>query len=77
MFLLVPGEWMAWGEWGLCSKTCGGGVRMRTRECNMTTYGDLTSPCIGKNLTTKECHTFSCQSKVIISIHIQILAILQ
>ncbi|CAM9903233.1 unnamed protein product [Lampetra planeri] len=27
------GTWGPWGPWSDCSRTCGGGVRMQTREC--------------------------------------------
>ena len=57
---VVPGEWMEWGSWGLCSVTCGGGTRQRSRECDMTTHGDMTSECEGDDSISEPCHQYSC-----------------
>ena len=40
--------------------TCGGGIRSRSRDCNMTSYGDLTDPCIGISQENETCHEFDC-----------------
>ena len=58
---LVPGEWQDWLPWGLCSVTCGGGWRHRQRECNMTTHGKNTAPCVGESSEKKECHKYDCK----------------
>ena len=44
----------------MCSATCGGGTRKRTRECDMESYGDLTAPCEGANEDEENCHEFDC-----------------
>ncbi|XP_041359749.1 SCO-spondin-like isoform X3 [Gigantopelta aegis] len=56
----IPGDWFPWEPWPLCSATCGGGKRQRQRECDMTSYGDLTAPCAGDAKEIEDCHTFAC-----------------
>lgn len=57
-------EW-AFGEWGDCSKTCGGGMRTRTVTCrNSTTSEKVDDPSrCGKIPPTMEsCNTQSCDT---------------
>ncbi|XP_013784127.1 A disintegrin and metalloproteinase with thrombospondin motifs adt-1-like [Limulus polyphemus] len=44
----VHGAWGTWSKFGLCSVTCGSGVRLRTRECNNppATFGGHQCPGI-------------------------------
>lgn len=30
----IDGQWSSWSEWSTCSRSCGGGVTSRERECN-------------------------------------------
>ena len=39
-------EWLAWGTWGPCSKTCDYGIRQRTRGCSVS------NACSGIGLST-------------------------
>lgn len=32
-FKIVPAEWTEWGNWTLCSETCGTGIRTKQRQC--------------------------------------------
>ncbi|XP_046560773.1 adhesion G protein-coupled receptor B3-like isoform X2 [Haliotis rubra] len=56
----VPGDWFNWEQWAACSVTCGGGTKSRSRKCDMTSHGKLTSPCEGVDEETIDCHTFAC-----------------
>ncbi|XP_076098251.1 SCO-spondin-like [Mytilus galloprovincialis] len=56
----INGDWFEWGPWSLCTVTCDGGLRSRSRECDMDSYGNLTAACAGDATVTEACHTFSC-----------------
>ncbi|XP_046560771.1 A disintegrin and metalloproteinase with thrombospondin motifs adt-1-like, partial [Haliotis rubra] len=56
----IPGDWFNWEQWATCSVTCGGGTKSRSRKCDMTSHGNLTSPCEGVDEETIDCHTFAC-----------------
>lgn len=43
----------SWGAWSECSKTCGTGQRIRTRDC-------LSNSCSGEPSQTEECHKEYC-----------------
>ncbi len=46
--------WSAWAEWGLCSKSCDGGVRTRLRECYQG--NELSDACPGRAEETELCN---------------------
>ncbi|KAK7904637.1 hypothetical protein WMY93_017244 [Mugilogobius chulae] len=37
------GSWGSWSKFGTCSRTCGGGVRARNRQCNNPADGEVVS----------------------------------
>ncbi|XP_052221435.1 coadhesin-like isoform X2 [Dreissena polymorpha] len=56
----VPGLWHEWSVWSLCTVTCGGGTRHRSRTCDVTSFGNLTTPCEGPSYEEDNCHTYPC-----------------
>ena len=48
-------------EWGHCNVTCGGGTRMRSRDCFRPFDGG--AECPGSNISTEDCNTHECPSK--------------
>ncbi len=50
------GKWKLLGEWGPCSKPCGGGVQFRKRECVPANL-----PCVGKAEITQPCNMLACK----------------
>ena len=64
-----PGDWTLWSDWSLCTQTCQvtdpdgethGGTRMRSRECDMTSHGELTAECTGDSTELEACHNITC-----------------
>ncbi|XP_065190483.1 uncharacterized protein LOC135821344 isoform X2 [Sycon ciliatum] len=51
--LIVDDRWNDWSTWSECSTSCGPGVRLRRRTCNMT-EPDSTY-CPGSNTDTESC----------------------
>ncbi|XP_076472602.1 hemicentin-1-like [Babylonia areolata] len=58
----VHGGFNNWGAWSACSKTCGAGVRVRTRQCNnpVPKYGG--DVCSGDYFQTEMCNNMACSS---------------
>ena len=58
--VLVTATWGNWESWNLCPVTCGGGNRIRMRECNDP---DATAgACDGEQPTeTKVCNSEDCR----------------
>uniref|UniRef100_A0A665X722 ADAM metallopeptidase with thrombospondin type 1 motif, 14 n=1 Tax=Echeneis naucrates TaxID=173247 RepID=A0A665X722_ECHNA len=54
------GSWGSWSKFGSCSRTCGGGVRSRSRQCNdpPPAYGGR--DCPGSAFDYQICNTEEC-----------------
>jgi len=59
---LVDGVWSRWSDWSECSATCGGGIRIQTRNCIPPLYGG--EWCKGSNVSTEECNLDACIGKI-------------
>ncbi|XP_053402734.1 A disintegrin and metalloproteinase with thrombospondin motifs 18-like [Mercenaria mercenaria] len=57
----INGWWTEWGQWSHCSRSCGGGIKTRTRECNnpRPQYGGKT--CQGADAVHKMCNLHECE----------------
>lgn len=56
----VDGGWGNWSDWGVCSRSCGAGVSMQTRECDHPTPANGGSFCIGERARYKTCNIDPC-----------------
>ncbi|XP_057291426.1 hemicentin-1-like isoform X2 [Hydractinia symbiolongicarpus] len=56
----VDGGFGDWSNYSLCSKTCDGGVQMRTRECNNPTPLAGGKDCVGLRLENRTCGNEIC-----------------
>ncbi|XP_068789604.1 adhesion G protein-coupled receptor B1 isoform X7 [Struthio camelus] len=54
----VDGKWQAWGVWGSCTTTCGGGTQRRDRVCYGPFFGGVT--CQGPKEEYKQCNDKRC-----------------
>uniref|UniRef100_A0A8C6UHK7 ADAM metallopeptidase with thrombospondin type 1 motif, 3 n=1 Tax=Neogobius melanostomus TaxID=47308 RepID=A0A8C6UHK7_9GOBI len=54
------GGWSSWSKYGSCSRSCGTGVRFRTRQCNNPAPSNGGQDCPGVNYEYQLCHTEDC-----------------
>ncbi|XP_063314735.1 A disintegrin and metalloproteinase with thrombospondin motifs 3 isoform X1 [Pelobates fuscus] len=54
------GNWGTWTKFGTCSRTCGIGVRFRTRQCNNPMPVNGGQDCPGLNFEYQLCNTEEC-----------------
>uniref|UniRef100_W5KYR4 ADAM metallopeptidase with thrombospondin type 1 motif, 3 n=1 Tax=Astyanax mexicanus TaxID=7994 RepID=W5KYR4_ASTMX len=54
------GAWGAWTKYGSCSRSCGTGVRFRTRQCNSPAPSNGGQDCPGVNYDFQLCNTDDC-----------------
>ena len=59
--------WESWGDWSVCSQSCGGGKRIRTRMvANHETKG---GNCNGEFSEEEDCNTDICPAGINITIY--------
>ena len=65
-FLVVNGGYSDWKPYGVCSKTCGGGVQIRKRTCTNPppTNGGEDCSTLGPDNTTRGCNNQECPGKM-------------
>ena len=62
------GGYSDWSEWSVCSKTCDGGVKNRTRSCTNPSPSNGGQTCtdqgLGPDEETSACNVNPCPSKL-------------
>ncbi|XP_073798559.1 A disintegrin and metalloproteinase with thrombospondin motifs 20 isoform X1 [Danio rerio] len=56
----VDGEWGPWGPYSVCSRTCGGGTRSSSRDCNKPEPRSGGRFCVGRRMKFRSCNTDAC-----------------
>ncbi|CAG02879.1 unnamed protein product [Tetraodon nigroviridis] len=59
----VDGRWGKWGQFGSCSRTCGGGVQLSRRECNNPVPSNGGKYCQGVRVKYRSCNLNHCPDK--------------
>ena len=65
----VHGGYSPWSKWGVCSKSCDGGTKTRSRTCTNPppAHGGRGCSKLGLASQTRECKTFKCPGKLLSS----------
>ncbi|KAJ8374864.1 hypothetical protein SKAU_G00054440 [Synaphobranchus kaupii] len=56
----VDGGWSQWAAWSECSAPCGGGAKLRSRQCDNPTPQNGGRGCAGVSEQQKDCNTQHC-----------------
>ena len=56
----LDGGYTTWGNWGSCSKTCGGGTQSRSRSCTNPSPLNQGNDCSGPASDSQDCNTQLC-----------------
>jgi len=54
------GEWGTWTSYGKCSKTCGAGTQIRSRDCNNPSPAFNGATCSGSGSQSRPCKVKEC-----------------
>uniref|UniRef100_A0A8C2KWL5 ADAM metallopeptidase with thrombospondin type 1 motif, 13 n=1 Tax=Cyprinus carpio TaxID=7962 RepID=A0A8C2KWL5_CYPCA len=60
--IMVHGSWSSWSEFSPCSRTCGGGITYRRRQCNNPRPAFGGTVCKGQDTEAELCNRQSCES---------------
>ncbi|XP_006628726.1 A disintegrin and metalloproteinase with thrombospondin motifs 17 isoform X1 [Lepisosteus oculatus] len=56
----IDGDWSAWSQWSMCSRTCGTGARFRQRKCDNPPPGPGGKNCPKASVEHKACEAPPC-----------------
>lgn len=56
----IDGQWGNWTEYSECSRSCGGGVSMASRECDNPRPENEGAFCVGERIRYKVCNLDAC-----------------
>uniref|UniRef100_A0A8C1AI06 ADAM metallopeptidase with thrombospondin type 1 motif, 13 n=1 Tax=Cyprinus carpio carpio TaxID=630221 RepID=A0A8C1AI06_CYPCA len=59
--MMVHGSWSSWSEFSVCSRTCGGGITYRRRQCNNPRPAFGGTVCKGQDTEAELCNQESTQ----------------
>ena len=59
----VDGAWSEWSSWTQCSKSCGGGVKVRERSCTNPPPKGNGKSCAGELEETGACSENPCPKR--------------
>ena len=54
------GAWGTWGPWSTCSRTCGGGISFKERDCNNPAPLNHGTYCLGERRKYRVCNSNPC-----------------
>ena len=65
IFVKVNGEWGDWSAWSSCSTSCGGGTKMRSRDCDNPAPSHGGKACLGESTENNTCANTSCPGSLL------------